>query len=61
MFFYFYLFFKFNAGRITKIVDASGERLFEYGKLGETTKETRTLFFRSHDFVGVYRRTCIRK
>lgn len=33
-----------NAGRITKIVDASGERLFEYGKLGETTKETRTLF-----------------
>jgi hypothetical protein len=33
-----------NAGRITKITDASGERLFEYGKLGETTKETRTLF-----------------
>jgi RHS repeat-associated protein len=32
-----------NVGRITSITDASGESVFEYGKLGETTKETRTL------------------
>jgi len=34
----------YAAGRITHMEDASGTRDFQYGKLGETTKETRTLF-----------------
>ena len=31
------------AGKILKVTDASGSLEYEYGKLGETTKETRTL------------------
>jgi len=44
MFFYFYLFFKFTAGRITKIVDASGERLFGYDKLDDQTGASAPLY-----------------
>ncbi|WP_283949355.1 MULTISPECIES: SpvB/TcaC N-terminal domain-containing protein [Sulfurimonadaceae] len=45
----------YNVGRVISITDGSGIRRFEYGKLGETTKETRTLF----TFTGTEPKTYI--
>ena len=35
------------AGKITNLTDASGTTSYKYGKLGETTEETRTLSVRN--------------
>lgn len=40
---YSYIFLKGAAGKILNVTDASGTLEYEYGKLGEVTKETRTL------------------